>query len=220
MNADRLGRWALVGSILLVGGTAWWLQTRPALVVDVSPLATLPRTIGDWRSADVPLDSAVESVLRADANVQRAYSSEAEGPIDPVWVYIGYYGTERGGRPEHVPRWCYTAAGWDIVSARVLRDEDGSERRMNEYLVARHGERQLVHYWYRSARRTGMVGGMDQRVDQIVGRLEGGRSDGALVRVSTTLDAQGESAARARLLAFGGELDRQIAHHWPVERSR
>ena len=218
MTAERLGTWALAAAVLAVGALAWWLQTRPGLVVDASPLATLPRTVGSWRSVEMPLESAVESILRADFNLQRAYFP-APGE-DPVWVYIGYYGTERGGRPEHVPRGCYTGAGWDIESARVVGTEDGTDRRMTEYRVERAGERQLVHFWYRSARSTGMIGGVDQRFDQILGRIRTGRADGALIRISTALAAGGESEARARLVSFGGELDRQLARYWPVEHPR
>jgi EpsI family protein len=218
MNAERLGTWALAAGVLAVGALAWWLEMRPALAVDPSPLAVLPRTLGDWQSVELPLDSAVESILRADFNVQRAYVSAPEAP--PIWLYIGYYGTDRGGRPEHVPRGCYTGAGWDIAAASVIDAGDGSQRRLQEYLVEREGDRQLVHFWYRSSRSTGMIGGIDQRLDQILGRIETGRADGGLIRVSTRLDASGEAEARARLLAFGGELDRQLADHWPVERPR
>jgi EpsI family protein len=215
MIAERLSTLALAASVVAVGALAWWLQTRPALVVDASPLATLPPTLGNWRSRELPLESAVESILRADFNVQRAYFSAPEAR--PVWLYIGYYGTERGGRPEHVPRGCYTGAGWAIESARVIGAGDGSDRRLNEYRVEKAGERQLVHFWYRSARSTGMIGGIDQRLDQIAGRLRSGRADGALIRVSTNLSNEGESEARARLLAFGTDLDRQLAQYWPVE---
>jgi len=219
MTRDRLGTWALAAGIAAVGALAWWLQSRPAVAVDASPLAGLPRTVGGWRSQDLPLDTAVESILRADFNLQRAYFSGAETQR-PVWVYIGYYGTERGGRPEHVPRICYTAAGWDIASARVVGAENGSERRTNEYRVEKAGQRQLVHFWYRSARRTGMIGGIDQRIDQVLGRLRTGRADGALIRLSTPIGPGGESEARARLLALGDELDRQLASYWPAERPR
>jgi EpsI family protein len=218
MTAEKPGTRALAAAVLAVGGLAWWLQTRPELVVDASPLATLPRTVGSWRSRELPLESVVESILRADFNVQRAYFSSPGA--EPVWLYIGYYGTERGGRPEHVPRGCYTGAGWDIESARVLSAEDGTDRRTNEYLVERAGERQLVHFWYRSARSTGMIGGVDQRLDQILGRIQTGRADGALVRISTTLAPGAEPEARTRLLSFGSELDRQLARYWPVEHPR
>ena len=193
---------------------------RPALVVDPAPLASLPRQVGTWQSVDLPLDSAVESILRADFNIQRAYAPSGGAPEGPVWLYIGYYGTQRGGRPEHTPRGCFTGAGWDIATARVVGAEDGSGRQINEYRVERHGDQQLVHFWYRSARSTRLVGGFDQRFDQILGRLESGRADGALIRLSTPLGSGGESEARARMLALGRELDRQLDQYWPVERPR
>lgn len=215
--AEKLGTAALATAVLAVGALAWWLQLRPTLVVDSAPLASLPRQVGMWRSVDLPLDSAVESILRADFNIQRAYAPGRADAESPVWLYVGYYGTERGGRPEHTPRGCYTGAGWEIAAARVVGAEDGSGRRLNEYRVERKGEAQLVHFWYRSARSTGLVGGFDQRLDQILGRLQTGRADGALIRLSTALGSGGESEARVRLLALGRELDRQLAQHWPVE---
>ena len=213
---ERRGTWALAVAIAVVGGFAWWIQTRSALLVDASLLARLPGSVASWSSREVPLDSTVEAVLRADFNVQRAYYRGSDR--HPVWVYVGYYGTARGGRPEHTPRYCYTAAGWDILSARTLRAEDGSGRRLNEYLVGRGGdERRLVHFWYRSSRRSGMVGGLDQTLDQALGRLRDGRADGALVRVSTILGPDGEEGARRRLFSLGGTLDRQLEEHWPSE---
>ena len=220
MAAEKLGTAALAAAVVAVGALAWWLQMRPALVVDPAPLAGLPREIGSWRSVELPLDSAVESILRADFNIQRAYIVDQTAKPVPIWLYIGYYGTQRGGRPEHTPRGCFTGAGWEIAAASVIGAEDGSERRINEYYVERHGARQLVHFWYRSARSTGLVGGFDQRFDQILGRLESGRADGALIRLSTPLGSGDDSEARARLLALGSELDRQLGHYWPVERPR
>lgn len=217
--ADKLGTVALAVAVLAVGALAWWLQMRPALAVDPAPLAGLPHRLGTWESVDLPVDSAVESVLRADYNIQRAYGISGRDAADGlVWLYVGYYSTARGGRPEHTPRGCFTGAGWDIASARVVRAEDGSGRRLNEYVVERKGEHQLVHFWYRSARSTGLVGGFDQRLDQILGRLETGRADGALIRLSSVLGPGGEADARTRLLALGRDLDRQLADHWPIER--
>jgi EpsI family protein len=218
--AERLGRWGLAALVLAVGALAWWLQTRPSLAVDPTPLANLPHHVGAWRSVDVPLDTAVESILRADYNLQRAYFPDPGPTTRPVWLYVGYYGTERGGRPEHTPRGCFTGAGWDIAAASVVAAEDGTHRRMNEYRVQRSTDRQLVHFWYRSARRTGMVGGLDQNLDRILGRLNSGRADGALVRLSTPIDGGGEAEARERLLALGQELDLQLAQYWPAEQPR
>jgi len=206
----------LVAAMLAVGVLSWWLQLRPPLQVDPSPLATLPRALGDWEGEDVPLEGEVESMLRADFNVQRAYR-HALG--DVVWLYVGYYGTDRGGRPEHTPRVCYESHGWRIVGEDVVVVEaPGGRFRANEYAVELSGERQLVHFWFRSHRSTGLLGGWDQTADRLLGRLLAGRADGALVRLSTSLRPGEELVtARSRLLQFAGRLEPALATHWPTE---
>jgi EpsI family protein len=213
MNSSNLGTAILIVILLAVGGFAWSLQLQPALEIDASALATLPTRIEVYDGHEIPLESTVESVLRADFNLQRAYY----GAGSLVWLYVGYYGTTRGGRPEHTPRGCYTGGGWGIEASRTLRVVPGGELRVNEYLVERNGERRLVHFWYRSAQRTGMLGGWDQNIDRFVGRLTRGRADGALIRISTPLSGDDEISARGRLLGFAAALDPLIAERWPTE---
>jgi len=216
-RTETVGSAALTLALLAVGGLAWHLQAQPDLEIDSSRLAALPEHVGPWRSLNLPMDETVESILRADFHVQRVYAGLAS---EVVWLYVGYYGTARGGRPEHTPRGCYTGAGWSIAATRVLDVGGDSALRVNEYLVERDGEQRLVHFWYRSYRRTGMLGGLDQNLDRLLGRLQGGRADGALVRLSTRLEPEGEVAARGRLLSLASDLDRQLAAHWPEERRR
>jgi len=86
----------------------------------------------------------------------------------------------------------------------------------NEFEVVREGRHQLVHYWYRSYRNTGLLGGADQILDRLVGRLLDDRSDGALVRVSTPIRTDA-AEARSRLVSFAAQLDPLLQEHWPRE---
>jgi EpsI family protein len=204
---------ALAAVMLLVGCAAWALALRPALRVDTTPLRALPYRIGAWESQDVALEGTVESMLQADYNLQRRYQDPGG---DVVWVYLGYYGTKRGGRPEHTPSACFRAHGWNIEESRVL--DAGGGLSVNELVVSLDGERQLVHYWFRSFRRTGLRGGLDQMLDHLVGRVFHDRADGSLVRVSTDFRDEGErEPARRRLLAFATAFDQVLADHWPRE---
>ena len=214
----RLSNALLALALCAAGALAWSLQLRPGLDVDVRPLAELPEHIGSWRvAADLPVEPAVESELSADLNLQRIYVGPS---AEPIWLYVGYYGTDRGGRPEHTPRGCYPSQGWAIASDRVIQVTPGTDLRVNEYLVERNGDRQLVHFWYRSHLRTGMLGGLDQNLDRILGRIAYGRADGALIRLSTPIGSEGETLARSRLIAFAAELDPIFAEHWPRESPR
>lgn len=214
-SAERRQAILLAFVLLAVGGLAWSFQLRAPLAVDPTPLDGLPQRIGSWSARDVPLDSTVEDILRADHNVQRAYLH----PVgDRIGVYIGYYGTERGGRPEHTPWVCYPNAGWNIETSRVLTLDPERGLRVHEMLVEKNGNLALVHFWYRSFRSTGLLGATDQVWDRFLGRLQHDRADGALVRISTPLTASGdEPAASARLSGFGARLDGLLADHWPRE---
>ena len=214
MSLPSVQNGLLFACLAAVGAVAWALHLRAPLVVDPSPLAALPRDLGEWQSVDLPLDSAVESMLRADYNLQRAYTH----PLgELIWFYLGYYGTERGGRPEHTPAVCYEAHGWKISSRRRIEAGSTSPLRVNEYVVERDGERRLVHFWFRSVHRTGLLGPLDQLTDLVTGRLLHGRADGSLVRVSARLDDDDAVTKRTRLLHFAIALDRQLEGYWPRE---
>lgn len=209
----------LVAGALLVaaGALAWSLQLRPALRVEADALRTLPHRIEEWRGERIPLDRAVESMLRADANVQRLYRHPRSAI---VWLYVGYYGTDRGGTPEHTPRQCYRAHGWEMSEFRTVVADAERGLRMNEAVVRLDGRARLVHYWYRSHRGTVRLSALRLRFEQVWGRLSGGRADGALVRLSTPLGPDGDRVqARARLVAFARALEPELAARWPVERA-
>jgi EpsI family protein len=216
-HREQLATALLVASLVAVGAFAWVLQLRPELQVESSQLRTLPDRIDGWNGSSIPVEKTVESILRADANLQRIYQHKLSSEI--IWLYVGYYGTTRGGRPEHTPRGCYTGAGWAIVTSRTLPVAGTDGLRVNEFRVAREGEERLVHFWYRSHRRTGMVGGIDQNLDRMMGRLLEGRADGALIRVSTPLPDSDLIAARSRLQSFAAALDPLIAARWPEEQA-
>lgn len=216
MSGERIAKAAMLVAMLGVAAFAWWLRLRPPLEVDASRLRALPLDIGDWRGRSIPIEGEVERMLDADANLQRAYWSPFSESV--VWLYVGYYGTQRGGHPEHTPDVCYPSAGWTIEGRRDRAVDPKRGLRVNEFVVAKGGERRLVEFWYRSLRRTGMLGSWDVTLDQMRSRLVGGRVDGALVRVSTPIEAGGEPAARSRLFAFADAVDVLLDGHWPRER--
>ena len=116
MRSEIFGVVALCFILVGVGGFAWWLELRPRLRADTTALATLPLEIDGWRGRDIPLDNRIVKVLNAEFNLQREY---VHATREIVWLYVGYYETERGGRPEHTLRGCYTGAGWAIFGSRT-----------------------------------------------------------------------------------------------------
>jgi len=206
--------WVLVVLLCAVGGLAWSYQLRPGYQTDASALAELPHTIDGWRAHDIPLDDDVAELLAADYNVQRAYR-EPDGRL--VWLYIGYYGTERGGRPEHTPTECYPSTGWQVERSATLGFDGERGGQATEFVVARGGERRLVHFWYRSGEGTAMLSLSELSFGHMLRRIRGQRADGALVRLSTPF-LLNEEKARERLLRFARKIDPLVLEHWPHEQ--
>lgn len=211
--SERISNVLLAVLFVAVGTLAWALRLDPELRVDTAPLAALPRELGGWSGTDLPLATAAENMLRADFNLQRAYVHPLGAT---VWLYIGYYGTERGGTPEHTPAACYRAHGWRIAERRTLVVAPERGLRVNEYLVEKGGRRDLVHFWFRSHRRTGVLGTPDRMLDHFIGRALDGRADGSLVRVSGVVDGD-LVTLRSRLLSFALRVDEELDRHWPRE---
>jgi EpsI family protein len=214
VNASALQNAGLVVLLLVAGGFSWSLQLSEPVDVDTTPLAALPHEVLAWEGRDIPMEGTVEQMLRADRHVQRSYYDEAGGL---VWLYVGYYGTARGGRSEHTPWVCYPTAGWDVVGDESRRLAVGTGSAIQEIVVERGNQRRLVHFWYRTSRSAHVVGELSHAWDRFMGRLTLGRADGAFVRLSTPLRGESPESGRARLLAFGRALDAQLATHWPTE---
>lgn len=215
---SRIASAATLALLVLVGGLVWWLQLRPPLEVEAGSLDAIPREIGGWEARDLPLDEVVESMLQATHNVQREY----QHPLgEVVWLYLGYYGTDRGGTPEHTPRQCYGAHGWSSVERREVLVDPERDLRVNEMVVELDGARRLVHYWYRASDRTSLLSTFGLRLDHVRRRLATGRADGALVRLSTPLGPDETPLdARPRLANLASAIDVELAARWPRERPK
>ncbi|MEM9176210.1 MAG: exosortase C-terminal domain/associated protein EpsI [Myxococcota bacterium] len=203
----------LVFVLVLAGGLSWWLTLRPVLESDPTRFEGLPASLNGWRSVDIAMDESVSEMLAADHNVQRAY-------IHPqryvVFVYLGYYGTRRGGTPEHTPDVCYPAQGWSIVEATDRPVGGASGFDVREFIVAKDGERRLVHYWYRTSHATGITSIARLRFQHFWGRLTRNRGDGALVRLSTRIDGGDVDGARSRLYGLDVAIENAIEGVWVV----
>lgn len=215
MRSRSLELLLLFALLALSGGVAWSIRLDGGLAAAPASLSTLPHRLAGFEGVDLPLEGSVEEMLDADYNVQREY-------VHPfgqsVWLYVGYYSTRRGGTPEHTPRTCYAAHGWEVVQETTLTSDPLTGHPVQELLVQSQGERQLVVFWYRSFRRTGMLSKFALHLDHLLGRLSDGRADGALVRLSTPLVDTDEVAARSLLLSFARTVDAELDERWPREQ--
>ena len=140
-------RAAIVVALLL--GTAFFAThvTGTENHVDREPLAALPHVIDNWRGREAtPLADDVVALLGVDDYIHRVYVSDAGVPVG---LYAGYYGSQRQGDTIHSPQNCLPGAGWRPVSSTTIHlNSDGRRVPVNQYIIQKGIDQQVVLYWY------------------------------------------------------------------------
>lgn len=162
----------------------------------IAPLEQFPGEIAAWRVArEIPMEQAVQDVLRADDTMNRVYTDPATG--ETASLFIAFFRTQRTGQTPHSPKNCLPGAGYEPVeSGQVRVAVPGSgEIGINRYLVTRGEERNLVLYWYQSRGRA--IGNeFSAKFWLIADSIRYRRSDTALVRVVVPVVESEASAER------------------------
>ena len=163
------------------------------------------------------MDESVYQGLNADENVFRNYYSSSQGALN---LYIGYYGTMRGGRANHLPQFCYTGQGWAIErwdKASIEMDPAMGPVDVQKMVVTKGSDRQLVLFWFQSFDQKVMSSGLELNLRKLKNRLLYNRSDGAFVRLSTNVIGGDVERAFHRLSGFAKVLYPLLVQNWPVE---
>ncbi len=212
----RLSTLMISAALLVASGTAAWaIRSQGTFRIVENRLGDLPRTIQGYRGLDERWDESVYAVLANDYNLLRHYVNPDSRVI---WLYIGYYGTAKGGRPTHVPQACYTGQGFSIEDWTLVSSPGGRPgERINQMVVKRGQERQLVLFWFHSDGDRVQGTGVDQTLLRLRSRLLGQRDDGSLVRLSMSILPGQDKQALEELSAFAQEVLRLLPRYWPVE---
>jgi exosortase D (VPLPA-CTERM-specific) len=201
-GGQRGGAWkpASTVAILLGGAMAVALVSRTEAVPAHRPLEHFPKDVGAWHGVGEALPPPVLEVLRVSDYVMRLY--RAPGRV-PVWLYVGYYATQRQGQIIHSPQQCLPGAGWSFLShdrARLALPGRSDAAVVNDVVIGKGDERQVVVYWYQERGRI-TASEYAAKLHLLGDAITRNRTDGALVRMSSTVRTSVD-AARADLLEF------------------
>ncbi len=180
------------------------------------PLSEMPQTIGGWSSHDLPIDSEALAVLGEGDFLNRIYtaSSTSSNPsaggdrVPPVGLFIGYFPTQRTGQTIHSPQHCLPGAGWTFESSSytTLRDINGRNYQVGEYVITNGESRQFVIYWYQAHGRS-IANEYKAKLTMVTDAIRTNRTDGALVRVITPVSpSEPISSARDRAVLFASQM--------------
>lgn len=174
-------------SLTLLTGALLVLQLRSSgeAIPLRRPLDTFPQVVDGWRGAQgALLDANTLSVLKATDYVLRRYQNPAGRNL---WLFIGYWDSQRKGAQPHSPKNCLPGAGWEPVEAsRVAIPLGGSFApiTVNRYLIQKDRDQQIVFYWYHSQGHA-VAGELTARFELIKNSIVRHRTDGALIRVTS-----------------------------------
>jgi len=209
--------YAATAGMLVTLALVGFVSVRPEPVVIRTNLENLPMEIGEYRGTEDSFPESVYRELNADKHLYRHYRSSDGSQVD---LYIGYYGTAKGGRTGHNPYACLPGAGWAIVDTGKVKtgDQDqDSEAEVNYVQARRDGVNTVMLHWYQR-KTTVMSTGIRQNIERFWGHLIHNRSDGAFVQVTTQASDDQVPDAGMRVQKFAGEILETLPRYWPIEQ--
>lgn len=188
-------RYIIVTIVLLLAIVLNYLPPSPSPVLRRKPLKDFPARIGDWTLVNQQ-KMALESlgVLKVDDYIMRTYAN-SKGRT--VYLYIGWFKTQREGKTNHSPRLCLTGAGWYTVNAEPvsLPVTDNRQIKMNRYLVEKGSAKDLFLFWYQGRGRE-TASEYLTKAYLIWDSITKHRTDGALIRLSSTVTSDPDKTVR------------------------
>lgn len=168
------------------------------------PLDSLPYVIQGMSGKDTGISEEILEVLGNGEFLSRIYEKPG---ATPIFVYIAYYPKQERGDAIHSPKNCLPGSGWEtILSDRVpLHFPPQEPVEINRFVVQKDRQKQLVYYWYQSHGRT-IASEYWGKIYLVLDALRMGRTDVALVRVSTPMDPNQAGLSESQLRAFVDEF--------------
>ncbi|MDW7773814.1 MAG: EpsI family protein [Desulfobulbaceae bacterium] len=219
--AGSVHKTAAVVSILLflVAGIGIFLLTgRAAPTVVTTNLENIPMNIQGYSAVEDFFPAAVYEELNADKHVYRHYLHPGKNGID---LYIGYYGTAKGGRTPHNPYACLPSQGWLIVDAGkvFIKSELFPDGTHVNYMVSKQEELYMyILHWYQSAGTKVLDTGIKQNIHRFVNKTLYNRNDGAYIQLSQTIEQAHLESAKNSLSSFAAVILDSLPEYWPVEQ--
>ncbi|HEY4378732.1 MAG TPA: EpsI family protein [Acidobacteriaceae bacterium] len=207
MKSPRL--WCIA---LLMSFTALVLHMRGDVdkVLPSRPLTEFPTTVGSQSSIDIPIDDETLAILGKGDFLSRVYIRTSAGMTDPsqIGLYVAYFATQRTGQAVHSPQNCLPGAGWTFVSSDVtdFTDSTGKKYSVGDYLITNGAATEEALYWYQLHGRS-IASDYKAKIYTLADSIRLGRSDEALVRIITPVNAgEDRAAARSRAIAFAQRI--------------
>ena len=210
----------ITSAVLMMGAALAWqaVPSRDGIEIERTSFAQFPRQLGDWRQEGRPriLDPGVARNLAADDYHSITLVKPGE-PTSVEFFSAWYRDQSRGG--VHSPEICLPGGGWEIA---WLERSDLTERMgwdtpflINRAIIQKGETRMMVFYWFDQKGRK-VAWDIAAKYYLLVDGIRTGRTDGALVRLTTLIQPdESDAAAEARLMEILREVSPRLATYVP-----
>lgn len=197
-------------SIMLIAS-----RSQPA--VTRTNLERIPMQIGAYQAVENRFPESIYDELNADVHLYRHYRHPDGTQIS---LYIGYYGTAKGGRTGHNPYACLPGAGWGIITTSKVSLQYGKRKATVNAIVAKKKDSyETLLHWYQSDKDKILATGVQQNIQRFLNRIKHNRNDGAYIQLSTRSQQKELNSAQETLKTFAQKILPQIQTNWPEEKT-
>ncbi len=204
-NAGVVRRWPAIVALVMLASTWGFLlslsQAEP--LVPRKSFAEFPLTIGDrWQGKELGIEQAVLDVLKLNDYMMRVYipqelikDRENRKGLAPVYLYVGYYQSQRTGATYHSPKNCLPGAGWQFVDSEQVpvMVPGGGAPIINKVMIQKGLDKQVILYWYQDRGRI-IASEYWAKGFLVWDSMTRKRTDGSLVRISVPVGKSDEQA--------------------------
>ena len=209
---------ALIG-IASIGALSM-VPERGSQVPSRETFTTFPRQLGDWKQVGIRqvLDASVAENLGADDYHQVDFVNPDTG--NSIGLFMAWYDDQTDGGV-HSPEVCLPGAGWEIawLERSDITAEMGSATpfQINRAIIQKGEIRMMVFYWFQQKHRR-IAWDFAAKYWLMVDGITTGRTDGALVRLTTLIQPnESDETANARLMDMLQEMQEPLPRFIPEE---
>jgi exosortase D (VPLPA-CTERM-specific) len=189
----------LIGVLIIGGVFINWFERRGEAEIVRKPLSEMPLQLGDWRQKgnQIRFSEQTESVLRVSDYTMREYLLP-DGRL--ANAYVGYYASQRSGATYHSPQNCLPGAGWVMREPELIeiKTPGGKSFTANRYIIENGVYQEVMIYWYQGRGRIEASEYRD-KINTVLDSIWRQRSDGAMVRVMTSVGGDEVSANKSAI---------------------
>lgn len=203
--------------MVLTAGILAARSSQSVPVVIRTNLEKLPMSVDSYTATEASFPDSVYQELNADKHVYRHYASRNGGLVS---LYIGYYGTAKGGRTGHNPYACLPSQGAAIVDTDVVylrQAATGKDLPVNYVLARRDGIDTILLHWYQIAGNKVVSTGLMQNFERFTGRILHNRNDGAYVQIASSSSDGDVPKTKEKVKQFAERILNLLPSYWPEE---